>query len=342
MGDDDILILKGDEIFSLLEGRELDLIGAVRQAYEAHAKGSSLLPHSTFLRFPDDQANRIIALPAYLGDGFDVAGIKWIASFPGNLLKGVERASAVVILNRTETGRPFAILEGSIISSKRTAASASLAAQTLQNGREPSTVGVIGCGLINFETVRFLLAASRGITTLVLYDSDADRAQIFKDKCGIFSNQVEVRIAKDVNSVLDRAQLVSLATTAAQPHISDISNCAQGCTILHTSLRDFSPEVILSCDNVVDDIDHVCRAQTSIHLAEQLTGGRDFIRCTLADILTGSAPAKSKSDCVTIFSPFGLGLLDLAVSQLAVELALEQKRGRIISSFLPEPWTQRM
>jgi ornithine cyclodeaminase len=336
MNGDDILILKAHEVRSLLDGREVEVIHTIREAYETHARGDSSLPHSTFLRFPNNPKNRIIALPAYLGGEFEVAGIKWIASFPGNLDVGLDRASAVLILNSLRTGRPEAIIEGSVISAKRTAASAALAAQYLHNGKA-TRVGVVGCGLINFEIVRFLLNIWPEIKTLVAFDIDAARASGFKDKCQRAFGKVEVNVAQDVEAVLKGTSLISMATTAIQPHIFDLSECTPGSTILHISLRDLSPEVILSCDNIVDDVDHVCRAQTSVHLAEQLVGSRDFIRCTLADILRGKSVARRNMDNIAVFSPFGLGVLDIALGKLTCNLGIEQGLGMSVGSFLPAP-----
>src|SRR5947208_2131175 len=254
------------------------------------------------------------------------------------LMRVVDRDSTVVILNSPETGRPEAVLEGSAINAKRTAASAALAAQCLLNGSEVRRVGMIGCGLINFEIARFLLAVFPDVETFVLFDRDEARAKQFQNKCRRIFDEVEVETATDVVAVLRDSPLVSIATTAVTPHIGELRDCPRGSVILHVSLRDLTPDVILSCDNVVDDIDHVCRAQTSVHLAEQLVGHRKFIRCTLAEILKGRAPARADPETFTVFSPFGLGVLDLAVAKLVRDLALQQGLETVIGSFLPASW----
>jgi ornithine cyclodeaminase len=199
---------------------------------------------------------------------------------------------------------------------------------------------MIGCGLINFEIARFLLAVFPEVEAFLLFDKDEARAKQFENKCQRTFDQVGLEIATDVNAVLRNSSLISIATTAVTPHLSELRECPRGSAILHISLRDLTPDVILSCDNVVDDVDHACRAQTSVHLAELLVGHRDFIRCTLADILRGRAPARNGSEAVSVFSPFGLGILDLAVGKLVRDLALQQGRETVIGSFLPGPWAE--
>jgi len=333
----DILVLNGEEVAGVLAGQELAVVDIVSKAYQAHSKGQSSLPHSTFLHFPDNPANRIIALPAYLGGEVNSAGVKWIASFPANVKEGFDRASAVLILSSPENGRPLAVLESSIISARRTAASAALAARVL-SGERTSTAGLIGCGVINFEIVRFLLATCPAIERLLVYDLNAESARYFKERCAQEFTRLKVKIAGDSDSVFREAEVISFATTSGKPWVQSLKMCAPGTVALHISLRDLTPEVIRTCDNIVDDADHVSRAQTSIHLAELATGNRDFIRCTLGDILNGKDRPRADASRIAAFSPFGLGILDIALGELVLKLAKQKGRGTIIESFLPEPW----
>jgi ornithine cyclodeaminase len=336
MRDGEFLVLTGAEVESLLAGQESKLIEIVRAAYEAHYRGESSLPQSTFLRFPKDRTNRIIALPAYLAGECGGAGIKWVSSFPGNVDRGMDRAAAIVILNSMTTGRPTVMMEGSIVNAKRTAASAALAARTLHRGKPVESVGVMGCGRINLEIQCFLQDQFPSIQRLYLYDSKPERAAQFERACLERFPRVRVEVVREPASLLRAAALLSLATTAAEPHITDLSGLAPGATILLISLRDLAPEVILACDNVVDDVDHVCRAQTSVHLAEQRSGSRDFIRCVLAEITSGYAAARTDDKAIAVFSPFGLGVLDVAVGQFVYGRALQQGKGIRIDSFFPD------
>jgi ornithine cyclodeaminase len=326
MSDDSVLFLAADEVAALLQGQEAAVLQAVQQAYETHGRGDSLLPHSTCLRFPGGR-DRMMALPAYLGGRFAVAGVKWIASFPGNPERGLERASGLVVLSSMTTGRPTAIVEGSMVSATRTAASAALAARVLHGATPAPAVGLLGCGVIGFETLRFLLHAWPALEHVIVYDLSAARAARFAARCSARFARVRVHIVSDPRALLERVSLVSIATTAMEPHLDDLQYGPLR-TVLHLSLRDLAPALIARSDNVVDDADHVCRAETSLHLAERWLGHRGFIRCALAAILTGKEPPRCAYDVLTIFSPFGLGILDLAVAQLVYERAVAGGQGR--------------
>src|SRR5438445_10849007 len=154
----EISIINGKTVLDIVRAHRADCIDIVRDAYFAHAQGQSVNPDSYFLRFPEKPDCRIIALPAYLGDGFHVAGLNWIASYPGNVERGFPRASAVLVLNSYDTGYPFAILESSIISAARTAASAVLAAYWLNGrSRRARSLGIVGTGFIARYVYDFLV-----------------------------------------------------------------------------------------------------------------------------------------------------------------------------------------
>jgi ornithine cyclodeaminase len=331
---DALLVIGAADVEAALAGREAAVIEAVRDAYLRHREGRTDLPHSVFLRFGEGRPDRIIGLPARIDDGDPVAGIKWIASFPGNTRRGMARASALLVLNSTETGRPTAVMESSIVSAQRTAASAALAARELHPVANETALGLIGCGLINFEVARFVCSVAPRLDTLVLLDLDAARAQTFAARAAReMRRPLTCRVAAAPADVFAAARLVSFATVTSAPHVDEVPWTPDH-TVLHVSLRDLSIRLILAADNVADDIDHVLRAGTSLHLAEQAVGHRTFVRCTLADVMAGAAPPRAAGRPV-VFSPFGLGILDLAVARLVMSHAQAHGTGVVVPSFLP-------
>ncbi|WP_406145204.1 2,3-diaminopropionate biosynthesis protein SbnB [Streptomyces sp. NBC_01012] len=333
-GPPDFSVVPGEAVHRALAGRRADVIDLVEDAYRLHGEGRTVNPPSYFLRFPDRPSSRIIALPASVGGEVGVDGIKWISSFPTNLGLGIPRASAVLLLNDPRTGYPYACLEGSVISAVRTAASAAAAARRIAAQRgTPRRIGFVGTGLIARFIHDYLSELGWDIEEFGVFDLSADYA-------GSFAEQVlaptgrPVRVHDDAESLVRASDLVVFATTAAEPHVTDPSWFGHNPLVLHVSLRDLGTDVILGSANVVDDVDHVLKADTSVHLAEQGTGHRDFIDATLYDVLTDGYTAPA--DRPVVFSPFGLGVLDLVVGAYVHRRAVADGSALRVGGFFHE------
>ncbi len=328
-------LIGGGQVEGALAGQERRIVDLVEETYRVHAAGDSVNPPSYFLRFPDRPQSRIIALPASLGGRFRVDGLKWVASFPGNIEYGLPRASALLLLNDHDTGYPFACLEGSIISATRTAASAALGADRLSRGRpRPRRLGFVGAGLIARYIHTYLAATGWEFDEIGVTDLVAKSAAGLAEHLTQADEAASVRVHSDPESLIRSSDLVVFATVAAQPHVSDPAWFAHHPVVLHISLRDLAPAVILESFSLVDDVDHCLRAGTSPHLAEQLTGSRDFLAGTLADVLSGHIEVPP--DRTVVFSPFGLGVLDLAVGAFVYEEVARSGDLRFADGFFHE------
>lgn len=327
----DFSVISGNHVKQILAGQEKELATIVEESYLAHDAGLTVNPDSYFLRFPRKPNARIIALPASLEDGDDpVTGIKWISSFPDNITAGQPRASAVLVLNDYTTGYPIALLEAAGISAARTAASAALATRVLGTD-SASSVGIVGAGVIARTIGNHLASAGVPLSDVRCHDVDPDSAghlmKYLNDEHGGHARRATLEDAFGCD-------LVVLATNAGTPYVTDTSLLRPGQVVLNVSLRDLAPELILSANNVFDDVEHCMKADTSAYLAEQLTGGRDFVTGTLAQIIRGKAHLDPER--ATVFSPFGLGLLDLAVGRFVLNEAREQGLTTDIPDFIGE------
>ncbi|MEV0244054.1 2,3-diaminopropionate biosynthesis protein SbnB [Streptomyces sp. NPDC050674] len=329
-------VISGAQVHRVLADRHQEVVRLIETAYRVHGAGDTVNPPSYFLRFPDRPASRIIALPASIGGGIGVDGLKWISSFPENVAAGLPRASAVLILNDPRTGYPLACLESSIISAARTAASAALAAETLTRARgdRPRRVGFFGTGLIARYIHQYLAGTGWEFDEIGVHDLSAEHAAGFAGHLERSGAGGRVTVHGSAEDLVRGSDLVVFATVAGTPHVTDPGWFGHHPLVLHVSLRDLAPEVILSGANFVDDVEHCLKADTSPHLAERLSGGREFIDGTLYDVLTGAVGVPAGRP--VFFSPFGLGVLDLAVGKHVYDRLLDSGELAVEEDFFHE------
>ncbi|MFF1636117.1 2,3-diaminopropionate biosynthesis protein SbnB [Streptomyces sp. NPDC058246] len=328
-------VISGAQVQRALDGRQKQIVDLVEATYRVHGAGDSVNPPSYFLRFPDRPSSRIIALPASIGGETRVDGVKWISSFPDNVASGIPRASGVLILNDHETGYPFACLESSIISATRTAASAAAAADWLSRDRpRPTRVGFFGVGLIARYIHAFLADTGWSFDDIGVHDLSADSAAGFRCYLEQSGTPGRVTVHDSAEQLIRNSDLLVFATVAGQPHVGDRSWFAHNPLVLHVSLRDLAPEILLASTNIVDDIEHCLKANTSPHLAEQLTGNRDFVHGTLDDVMAGRVTVPA--DRPVVFSPFGLGVLDLAVGKYVYDEVVRSGELHVVDGFFHE------
>lgn len=300
--------------------------GAVSAALSCHARGDYVQPLKPYVR-PRGRADeyrggRFIAMLAYVGQPVDVAGIKWIAGFPCNIERGLPRASGIIVLNSTESGLPFAVMECATVSARRTAAVASLAVDHLAPTGS-RRVALLGAGPIAKAVLESLTDRQRGIERVSVFDPQLDRLNEFITQSR-HNPEVSLAAAVDARECVRDANVIITATTGAREYLQP-DWLAAGGLIVPLSLDDCSPEVFLSADKVVvDDFDQCNREEKLLH---RLTQAGRFCRAQvhaeLGEIIVGSKLGR-ESDSERIYvNAMGMAIEDLAAAKAAYDRAVQ-------------------
>jgi ornithine cyclodeaminase len=167
-----------------------------------------------------------------------------------------------------------------------------------------------------------------------LYDTAPLESEKFENTACRLERHRTVAVVSDVAQLVRASDLIVFTTVAPAPYLADASLFGHNPLVLHISLRDLAPEILLASQNVVDDVEHVMKANTSPHLTEQRTGNRSFVTGTLAEIMEGRRSVDRSRPI--IFSPFGMGILDVAVGKWVYDQAVAAGQDLRLSDFFYE------
>ncbi|ENO81008.1 ornithine cyclodeaminase [Thauera sp. 27] len=331
-----LLYLSRSDLIELGGGHSQPYVDAIAEGLATHARGAYVQPLKPYLRWPgaDHIADRIIAMPCYLGGEDPIAGLKWIGSRQHNPARfGLERASAVVVLNDAQTNYPIAIMEGGLISGMRTAAITAVATRHLARSGF-TDVACIGCGPIARMQMQTLLEQFPSIERLHLFDlspSAADAlSRTFKDS---FPRVAMLR-APSAEAAVRECDVVVTCTVADAPYLA-FDWLKAGAFVSNVSIMDVHKDAYEKADKVVvDDWDQSNREKKIINqLVLEGRFSRERLHAELGEIVIGERPGRERDDEIILLNPMGMALDDLVCARHFYRLAEAQGVGTLLPLF---------
>jgi len=305
-------------------------VEAVRSALIAHAEGRTTQPLKPYLRAGAGSshiADRIIAMPAHVGDP-GVSGLKWIGSKHDNPdAVGLERASGVIVLNDPQTNYPIGILEAGLISAWRTAAVTCLAVEHLARAGV-SGVAIVGCGVIGRTQITALLEQLEQITEVHLFDLRGDAARSLAAHVAEQRGDVTVHVATSAEQAVRAAAVVVACTLTDRPYIP-FAWLMRGALVCNVSIMDVHKDVFLRADKVVvDDWDQSNREKKVINqLVLEGSFSRGQLHAELGEVVSGRRPGREHDDEIILLNPMGMAVEDIACAAAVYRRARQRDVG---------------
>ncbi len=297
------------------------LITVIEDATGLLGKKQFSQPVKPYLRF-NNPVNRIIAMPAYIGGDFNAAGIKWIASFPGNIQHGIKRAHSVIILNDAETGVPTTIINTPLISGIRTA---SVSGFVLRKYLEQNNPAELVCGIAGFGPIgqlhlqMFMQAFGDKIKQFFIYDINPISNALIEHYRGLGA---AITVCSHWQEMYDQVNLFVTCTVSKDRYVDKMP--VKGGVYLNVSLRDFKTDFLKEIDvNVVDNWDEICRENTDIENAHLEFGLSRTDVMEIQEVLVPGA-LKGLGNKSFMFNPMGMGIYDIAVAGYYEKLAVSR------------------
>lgn len=324
----DILYLNRRDVRAAMGSSIRGYVEALRSALALHAEGKTAQPLKPYLRWRrrGHIADRIIAMPGYVGGPNEMAGIKWIGSKHDNPTeRGIPRASAVIVLNDPETHFPVAIMEGGEISGMRTAGVTVLASEYLARPGFQS-VALVGCGFIGRLHALGLLESFPAIERIFLHDRDRRAAAALAEELG--REGLRIAVCETAEEAVCRGELVVPCTVTARPYI-ELDWLMPGAFVSNISIMDVKPDVYLGVDKLlVDDWEQANRERKTIN--QLVLAGRlrqSDLHAELGEVVRGHKPGRTSPDERILLNPMGMAIEDVACAAAVYRTARQQGAG---------------
>jgi len=306
-------IIDATEIHRLLDFPSL--IEALRAMFRAGCEVPQRHHHSIAPAQPGGNSATLLLMPAWQAGR--TLGVKIVTVFPENARRARPSVYGSYLLLDASTGEPNALLDGTALTLRRTAAASALAADYL--ARADSAVHLlVGTGALA-PHLAAAHAAVRPIRETRIWGRDPAKAAALAERLARTGHAAAP--VGDLAEAVAAADIVTCATLAQEPLI-------RGAWLRPGTHLDlvggFTPEMREADDDAVARAGVYIDTDAALHeagdIVQPLASGhlaRERILGDLFDLCRGVCPGRRDAGEITLFKSVGSALEDLTAAQLA-------------------------
>lgn len=313
--------------------------------------------HGAQVIFPDDPQfegmpknaddRRFMAMPAYLGGKYQMAGMKWYGSNCENKASGLPRSILMMMLNDKDTGAPLALMSANLVSCYRTGAIPGVGAKYLAR-KDSETVTIIGPGVMGRTCLLAFLSVCPKITTVKVKGRGLRSLHAFEEFVKKECPQIQqVIVCDSMEEAVKDSDIICVTSTAPVkeidfPYIAE-DLVKKGALICLPSAARFDDDFLINrCKKVVDnyklyeawaeefpypsyEMVQIIGSKFTDYLHEGRIQREDIV--DIADIINKKHPGRESDDEIIVYSVGGMPVEDIAWGGTVYRNALKEGIG---------------
>ncbi len=284
------------------------LVPALREAFVRGCEVPARHPHAV------GPAGTALLMPAWREGGF--LGVKTVTIFPGNGALGLPGVHAIYALFSATTGVPLAVMDGSELTSRRTAAASALAASFLARA-DASRLTLVGAGRVASLMPAALRSVRPVLQQVQIWNRSADAAQrLAQSLCG---QGFKATATTDLQAAVRQADIVSCATMATRALVQgDWLTPGAHLDLIGSftpTMREADGRAFARSDVWVDTEEALAKSGDLLQAVAEGNFDPTTLQGTLASLCRGDAAGRHGDSDITLFKSVGTALEDLAAAE---------------------------
>lgn len=313
--------------------------------------------HGCMVTFPDEpkfegmpkngEDRRFMAMPAYLGGKYQLAGMKWYGSNMENKKKGLPRSILMMMLNDKDTGEPLALMSANLLSSYRTGGIPGVGAKYLAR-KDAKTVAIVGPGVMGKTSLSAFMSTRPQIDTVKVKGRGKKSLDSFTTFIRNEYPQIKnIVICDSIEEAVRDSDIISMTTTVTDKEAEfpfiDPAWIKKGALLSMPSAARIDDDFLATkCKLVVDNYklyeaweeeypypsyDQVQIIGTKFTDLKHLGKIKREDIIDITDIITGKHPGRESDEDIIVYSVGGMPVEDIAWGSVIYKNALKKGIG---------------